>query len=395
MELHKDNELIFTLLLFHENLNRLNSIPKLDLQRFAAEDEGRTELPTETKKRRAREKGQVLKSQEIVALSSLLATLVSIFIFFPIIWQRIINLVYFFFQVDLSFTLENLDYFVKFALDQLLPVFAIIFIPPIVASVIANVAQVGFLVVPSLITPNLSRITPNFSAYFKRIFSTEGFVNLLKSLGLVIGLLVIVLLAINSALGNLFESISDSYKKAIDLGISLFKSIFIRMIIVLIVIVIIDYFMQRKRYIDSLKMSRQELLDELYEQEGRPEIRQALNKKRREIAQRKSLNNVKTADVVITNPTHFAVALKYEMGIDPAPKVVAKGEDLLAQQIKKIAFENDIIIMENKPLARELYSRVSVGDYIPEDLIYIVANIYKYIYKEYSRRKKPGYNWGG
>lgn len=376
-------------------LKYITKIPRLDLQRFAAEDEGRTELPTETKKRRAREKGQVLKSQEIVALSSLLATLISIFLFFPMIWQKIINILYFFFQVDLSFTIENLDYFLKFALNQLLPVFAVIFIPPMVASIVANVAQVGFLVVPSLITPNLSRIAPNFSAYFKRIFSVEGLVNLLKSLALVIGLLVIVFLAINSSLGNLFESVSDSYKKTIELGINLFKSIFIRIIIVLVIIVIIDYVMQRRRYIDSLKMSKQELLDELYEQEGRPEIRQALNKKRREIAQRKSLQNVKTADVVITNPTHFAVALKYEMGIDPAPKVVAKGEDLIAQQIKRIAFENDIITIENKPLARELYSRVTVGDYIPEDMLYVIANIYKYIYKEYSKRGKRTFNLGG
>ncbi|MFN3410838.1 MAG: EscU/YscU/HrcU family type III secretion system export apparatus switch protein [Exilispira sp.] len=375
--------------------DQLLKIDKLDLQRFAAEDEGRTELPTETKKRRAREKGQVLKSQEIVALSTLLATLLSLFLFFPLIWQRIINLIYFFFQVDLSFSIENLDYFIKYALNQLLPVMGIIFIPPIIAGVASNVAQIGFLVVPSLLTPNLSRVAPNFSAYFKRIFSVEGFVNLLKGIGLVIGLLIIVILSINSSLGNLFESVSDSYQKTIELGINLFKSIFIKMIIILIIIAAVDYLMQRRRYIDSLKMSKQELLDELYEQEGRPEIRQALNKKRREIAQRKSLQNVKTADVVITNPTHFAVALKYEMGVDPAPRVVAKGEDLLAQQIKRIAFENDIITIENKPLARELYSRVSVGDYIPEDMLYIVANIYKYIYREYSKRKKPGYSWGG
>ncbi|MEJ5273093.1 MAG: EscU/YscU/HrcU family type III secretion system export apparatus switch protein, partial [Spirochaetota bacterium] len=232
--------------LYDLNLNKIANFyqsyikkaPTLDLQRFAAEDEGRTELPTETKKRRAREKGQVLKSQEIVALSSLIATLFSIFVFFPTIWQRIINIVYFFFQVDLQFNIENLDYFIKYSINQLLPVFAIIFIPPIVASIIANVAQVGFLVVPSLITPNLSRIAPNFSAYFKRIFSVEGLVNLLKSLALVIGLLVIVFLAINSSLGNLFESVSDSYQKTIELGINLFKSIFIRIMIILIVIVI-------------------------------------------------------------------------------------------------------------------------------------------------------------
>jgi len=375
--------------------SRLQNIPKLDLQRFAAEDEGRTELPTETKKKRAREKGQVLKSQEIVAFSSLAATLASIFVFFPFIWQRIVNLLYFFFQVDLPFTVENLDYLIKYSLNQLLPVLAIIFIPPVIGAIIANVLQVGFLILPSLLTPNLSRIAPNFSAYFKRIFSLEGFVNLLKSLFLVLGLLAIVIFAINSSLGNLFESVTDSYQKTIELGINLFKSILIKILIILVVVAVIDYVIQRKRYIDSLKMSKQELLDEIYEQEGRPEIRQALNKKRREIAQRKSLQNVKTADVVITNPTHFAVALKYEMGADPAPMVVAKGEDLLAATIKKIAFENDIIIIENKPLARELYSRVSVGEYIPEDMLYVVANIYKYIYKEYSRRKKRTFNFGG
>ncbi|HPB48582.1 MAG TPA: EscU/YscU/HrcU family type III secretion system export apparatus switch protein, partial [Exilispira sp.] len=170
----------------------LSSVPELNLQRFAAEDEGRTELPTEQKKKKAREKGQVLKSQEIVSLASLLSVMLSVFAFFPVIWERIVNILYFFFQVDMEFSIGNLGYFLKFVVNQLLIVAVIIFLPPIVVSIIATVAQIGFLVVPSLITPNFSRIVPNFSAYFKRIFSVQGAMNLLKSLLLVVGSLLIV-----------------------------------------------------------------------------------------------------------------------------------------------------------------------------------------------------------
>ncbi len=370
----------------------LSSIPELNLQRFAAEDEGRTELPTEQKKKKAREKGQVLKSQEIVSLASLLSVMLSVFAFFPVIWERIVNILYFFFQVDMEFTIENLGYFLKFIVNQLLIVAVIIFLPPIVVSIIATVAQIGFLVVPSLITPNFSRIVPNFSAYFKRIFSVQGAMNLLKSLLLVVGSLLIVFLSINSSLYNLFKSVADSYKTAISMGINLFKSMFIKIAIILVILAIIDYVLQRRQYIESLKMSKKEILDEFYEQEGRPEIKQALNRKRREIAQRRSLANVKTADVVITNPTHYAIALKYETGVDIAPKVVAKGQDLMAQRIKQIAFENDIITVENKPLARELFARTEIGDYVPSDLYSIVAGVYQYIYKEYAKRKKKIYS---
>jgi len=166
------------------------------------------------------------------------------------------------------------------------------------------------------------------------------------------------------------------------------KDLVLKIAIIILILSIIDYFFQRREYIESLKMSKYELKQEIYEQEGRPEIKQARNRRRREIMKRKSLEEVKTADVVITNPTHIAVALKYDFGVDIAPKVVAKGEDLWAKKNKKkIAIENDVYIYENKPLARELYKRLDIGDYIPYDLYEIMVKVFEIVYKEKKKEK--------
>jgi len=154
----------------------------------------------------------------------------------------------------------------------------------------------------------------------------------------------------------------------------------------ILLIAILDYFFQRREYLETLKMSKYEVRQEIYEQEGRPEIRQARQKRRNEIMKKKSLENVKTADVVITNPTHLAVALKYELGIDDAPVVVAKGQDLMAQKIKEIAKENDVFIYENKPLARELYKRLDIGDTIPADLYEAVSLVLSSVYNQQKEK---------
>lgn len=355
---------------------------EFDLQFFAAEDEGRTELPTERKKQEARKEGRVLKSQDIVSLFVVVSGFTALFFSLPFISDHIVNIFRYYFQNDLVVNENNFRTIFLYGVKEFFLILLPIAATTLIVGIAANIAQVGFLFVPKLISPNLKKIIPNFSEYFKRIFGRRGIIGFVKSLILVFGALSILFFSLNGNIFKMLQSSGQNLQTTIMFFYSLIKSLILKIGILIILMVLIDYFYQRWEYIDSLKMSKEELKREIIEQEGHPEIKSALQKKRQEILKRKSLSNVKEADVVITNPTHIAVALKYEMGIDDAPKVVAKGQDLMAQKIKEIARDNDILIYENKPLARELYKRVDIGDLIPYDLFAAVADILSIVYKK-------------
>lgn len=361
-----------------------------DLQLFAAEDEGRTELPTERKKQEARKEGRVLKSQDIVSLLVVISGFIALFFSLNYITNHIVNIFRYFFQNNLFMNEDNFKIIFLFGVKEFFLILLPVVSTTLIVGIIANLVQVGFLFVPKLISPDFKKIIPNFSQYFKRIFGRRGIIGLLKSLILVFGALSILFFTLNSNIFKMLQSSGDNIKTTIMYFYSLIKSLIFKVGILIIIMVLIDYFYQRWEYIDSLKMSKEELKREIIEQEGHPEIKSALQKKRQEILKRKSLANVKEADVVITNPTHIAVALKYEMGIDDAPRVIAKGQDLMAEKIKEIAKDYDILIYENKPLARELYKRVDIGELIPYDLFAAVADILSIVYKN---RKSFNDNW--
>ena len=155
---------------------------------------------------------------------------------------------------------------------------------------------------------------------------------------------------------------------------------------ILLVLSIPDYFFQRHEHIESLKMTRQELKEERKLLEGDPLLRARMRERQRDYARRRMMAEVPKADVVITNPTHYAVALQYEELKMRAPMCVAKGREIIAENIKRIAEENDVTVVENRPLARELYRRVEIGDEIPEDLFTAVAEVIAFVYK--LKRKK-------
>ncbi|MCX8058866.1 MAG: EscU/YscU/HrcU family type III secretion system export apparatus switch protein [Spirochaetes bacterium] len=366
-----------------DEIVRINYIYKFDLQFFAAEDEGRTELPTEFKKRKAREEeGLILKSQDIVSFFVTFGTLISLIYLIKWSGKYILDIFYYYLQENVEITIGNFGALFKFGLIRSLYFFGPFALISIILAILSNYFQVGFFFFPKAIVPDLKKILPNFSRYFKQIFGLRGFVNFLKSFVVVFGSFAIFLSIMNSSIFKILQSSQNSIQTTLELFYIILRDTVLRIAVIILILAILDYFFQRREYIEALKMSRYELKQEIYEQEGRPEIKQARNKRRREIMKRKSLEEVKTADVVITNPTHIAVALKYEYGIDIAPKVVAKGEDLWAKRIKEIAIEYDIYIYENKPLARELYKRLDIGDYIPYDLYEIMVKVFEVVYKE-------------
>jgi len=356
----------------------------IDLQLFAAEDEGRTEEPTEYKKRKAREEGKVVKTQELPSALILIFGFSLVFIFFKYMYRNSMGMIIQYFGMinEISKSGINIIFLFKplipLMIKFLIPVLGVVFI----AALLGNVVQVGFKFSSKPIQPDFEKINPNPIKFFTKIlFSRQTIVNLAKSIFKVATISVISFLLIRKDLHNLARTVDMGLIQAIHLPLTIAFKLIMVTGGVLLALSLPDYLFQRFEHIESLKMTRQELKEERKLLEGDPLMRARMRERQREFARRRMMQEVPNADVVITNPVHFAVALKYEAFRMSAPVCIAKGQDLIAQRIKEIANENDVAIVENRPLARELYKRVDIGDEIPDDLFSAVAEVLAFVYK--------------
>jgi flagellar biosynthetic protein FlhB len=244
---------------------------------------------------------------------------------------------------------------------------------------VSSLAQTGFLFTPEALTPKLDRINPLEG--FKRIFSRRGLVELLKAV-VKVGLAgYIAYAAIRSNL-YIFPRLMDmGLPAAVSVVANLGNTIVFRVGMFLLVLAVADYLFQYTEHMKSLRMTKQEVRDEMRESEGDPQVKGKMRQRRRQFAMQRMMQQVPKADVVITNPTHYAIALKYELKKDKAPLLLAKGADEIALRIRQIAGENDIVIFEDPPLAQTLYKTVEVGQAIPESLYEAVANVLAFVYK--------------
>jgi flagellar biosynthetic protein FlhB len=350
----------------------------IDFQRFAAEDEGRTEEPTERRKREEREKGNVPRTNELPSAIILLGTILVLLFFSTYIVNQIFEIFHFYYSriayID-SFQTEDTKEILKnlfYHTGKI--VFPIVFVS-FLLGIVGNIVQVGFLFTLRPLEFQLQRIIPDF----RRILPTRrNIVNLIKTILQITLILIITFFLIKEDLIPMLKTSDTDLRKAIYVfGIVAFK-VFLITGIILLILSIIDYFYQRYEYIENLKMTVSEVKQEIKEEIGDPLIRRRQRERAMEILQnRNALKKVVEADVVITNPTHYAVALQYNYPIDNAPKVIAKGKDHIAILMRNIAKENNIPIEENPPIARELYHRVEVGEEIPEEFHRAVAIIYQ------------------
>jgi flagellar biosynthetic protein FlhB len=363
-----------------------NLVPLIDLQWFAAEDEGRTEDPTEFKIRKAREEGRVAKSQEFNGAIVLLLPVVTLIGFAPWMLNMFTEMLRFYFTrattmdiTDPALVLAFFRYFILLALPVTLTA--------LVAGVAANIMQNGgFIFSVKPITPQFSKIVPNFGKYFSRIFSAEGLFNLAKSLVKVAIIGIVSYMTIQGELPKLVTMLDAGLGTAIGFIASLTARLLLTAGILFLVISIPDYVFQRRQFIDSLKMSKQEIKEEYKQMEGDPLVKGRLRQRMRELLSQNMAVNVPKADVVITNPTHFAVAIQWDRSTMRAPMVTAKGQDQLALRIKGIAREAGVQIVENRPLARALYAEVEIGDMIPDEYYQALAVILAKVYALDSRK---------
>jgi len=363
----------------------LGDLPfSFDLQLFAAEDEGRTEEPTEYKKRKAREEGKVAKTQELPSALILLFGFFMIFLFSKVIYKNLLGMMQLYLgsvqQVVSSG--EN----VVFLLRPILPIIAKIIGPIMgvvfIAAIIGNVAQVGFQFSIKPIQPDISKINPNPIRFFQRVlFSKLTAVNLGKTIFKIATIGMVAFLLIRRETATIMQTIDMGLPQGMYIILSTSFKLVMIVSGILLVLSIPDYIFQRRQHIESLKMTKQELKEERKLLEGDPLLRARMRERQRAYARKRMMHEVPTADVVITNPIHYAVALKYEALKMSAPSCVAKGQELIAQRIRNIAEEHDVPVVENRPLARELYRRVEIGDEVPDELFTAVAEVLAFVYK--------------
>ncbi len=368
--------------------NDYRPLIEYNLQFFAEDANGaeKTEQPTAKKLDDARKEGQVAKSQEIATAFSLLAFFLLIRLLYGFIgtnFEGIFSRVY----DNIPNVARTYNGFLPIsyirsilnnALLTMLLICAPFFGVGFVVAFICDLVQVGFKPTGKPLQPKLSKLNP--ISGMKKIFSTRKLFDLAKSILKLVIMAVVIISFFNGRAESLFLLYDMPLRQAIGLMGSLIIDLGIRIAAAYMVIAFADLIYQRKKFTKDMMMTKQEVKDEFKNSEGNPEIKGAQKRRMMQASRRRMMQAIPQADVVITNPTHYAVAIKYDPDVSDAPIVVAKGADFLAQRIKEIAKENRVEIVENKPLARMLFANVEVGEMVPPELYKAVAEVLAYVY---------------
>lgn len=348
-----------------------------DLQRFA--DGEKTEEPTSKKRSDAAKKGQVAKSQE---LNTAFVLLVGFFIL-KLLWESIYGNIADYTVYTFSHLMRSMD--TESVTELFIGIILIFFktaLPIMLAIMVVGLAinfyQVGLLFNTEKLEPKLSNLNP--ISGFGRIFSKRSLVELVKSIFKIAVIGFFLYLYLKDEIPFMPHFIYyDLSTSLVEISKILFNMVF-QVIAVIFIMAILDFAYQKWQLTQDLKMTKQEVKDEFKQMEGDPQIKGKIKQKQREMAMMRMMQEVPKADVIVTNPTHYAIALQYEQGMT-APVVIAKGQDLVALRIKEIARESRVPIVENKPLARALFATVEVGGSVPQELYKAVAEVLAYVYR--------------
>ncbi len=343
--------------------------------------DNKSEQPTRRRLEKAREKGQVARSREVSAAAVLLCGLLVLTYFGQTFLKTLQNemLHSFNFHVPADPSITYLSGLLNGISLRVAMVLVPILLAVLVFSLTSNLLQGGFLFTTEPLGFHFEKLNPKNGV--KKIFSKNGSVELAKSLIMLSAVSVICYQVIAKHLSLYPQLVLMDVRKLFHWTTTISYEIFIRVAVLLVVVAIADYFFQRYRFTEGLKMTKQEVKEEFKETEGDPTTKSRIRRIQREMSRKRMMSDVPKADVVITNPTHYAIALSYKMDAMEAPKVVAKGVGFLALKIKELAQDHGIPMVENRPLARTLYKSVKIGEYIPASLYKAVAEILAYVYK--------------
>lgn len=356
-----------------------------DLQLFAKEgqDGEKTEEPTAKKLEDARKKGQVMRSTEVVTAATLLAFFFMLKIFVGFIGNRFMTsfrqtIGFISDYTSEPFTLNTARTIIRGSFWNIIVAAFPIMIVGLVVTIVAIVFQVKWKVTAEPLKPKFDKLNPVTG--MKRLFSKDKIMDLFKSIAKVVILAYVVYSYLKNQWPLIYKMYSYTLPQAIAVIGDTVINVGIRISALFAVIAMFDLFYQKWKYHQDMMMSKQEVKDEYKNSEGDPKVKSQQKQRMQQASQRRMMQDLPNADVVITNPTHLAVAIKYDKDTNEAPVVVAKGADYLAQKIKDRARENAIEIVENKPLARMLYHNVEIGAEIPPELYQMVAEVLAYVY---------------
>lgn len=356
-----------------------------DLQLFAKEgqDGEKTEEPTAKKLEDARKKGQVMRSTEVVTAATLLAFFFMLKIFVGFIGNRFMTsfrqtIGFISDYTSEPFTLNTARTIIRGSFWDIIVAAFPIMIVGFVVTIVAIVFQVKWKVTAEPLKLKFDKFNPVTG--MKRLFSKDKIMDLFKSIAKVVILAYVVYSYLKNQWPLIYKMYSYTLPQAIAVIGDTVINVGIRISALFAVIALFDLFYQKWKYHQDMMMSKQEVKDEYKNSEGDPKVKSQQKQRMQQASQRRMMQDLPNADVVITNPTHLAVAIKYDKDTNEAPVVVAKGADYLAQKIKDRARENAIEIVENKPLARMLYHNVEIGAEIPPELYQMVAEVLAYVY---------------
>ncbi|MBQ5884541.1 MAG: flagellar biosynthesis protein FlhB [Clostridia bacterium] len=349
----------------------------------------KTEKATPKKRRDERKKGNVFLSRDAVTAVSLIASFYGLKVFAPTIFTSTQDLIKSYISLagtketftasDISITFVDLGWeFIKCAMPLVLV--------SVLVAVIVTMAQTRMLFTMKSAAPKFNRINPLNG--IKKMFSVRAIVELIKSLFKIIILLYIVYTVLIDEVTTLPALIDMNPLSAISRTGEIIMDVVLKSGIAFVFLAAADYLYQWWDSEKNMKMSKQEIKDEYKQIEGNPQIKGRQRNLQQQRSRQRMMQNVPEADVVIRNPTHFAVALKFDRDKDRAPRVVAKGMDQLALRIVKVAEENDVYVTEDRPLARALYDAVEVGDEIPEEFYKAIAKVLAFVYNLKEKNKK-------
>ncbi len=348
----------------------------------------KTEKATPKKRKDERKKGNTFQSKDVVSVVLLFVAFFVLNMLVPFIYQQLKNV--YIAQMKKIVTVDTLtvssanQLFRESAIVYFVSVLPVAVVIMIVAIIMSGV-QTGFLVTGDALKPKFNRINP--LSGIKRMFSLRSVVELLKSLAKV----VLIIWIIYSVILSIIPMAPDMLITKIDENVIFIRDQTMSMVqtvcMIFAVVAILDYAYQRYDYEKKLKMTKQEIKDEYKQTEGNPEIKGKIRQKQREMSMSRMMQMVPQADVIVRNPTHYAVALKYDMDHDVAPLVLAKGKDHIALRIVKVAEENKVLVKENKALARGLYESVEINEYIPAELYKTVAELMAWVYSTKKKEK--------
>jgi flagellar biosynthetic protein FlhB len=341
----------------------------------------KTEDASGRKLSKAREEGQVAKSNEIPSVFVLLGGIIALWASAAHIYNNVAEVLHYNLNFERISEVTRLDVVELLAVHSekwlliCLPLFAGVYL----TALLSNVAQVGFAISWKAIEPKFSKLNP--ISGFKQKFSSRSVVEMIKNLVKIGVISMVVYYAIKAELDNITRLYDNSIGQILLFLVDISFWIVIKVCLIMLVVALLDYAYQKWKFLEDQKMTKQQVKEEAKQTEGDPMIKSRIRQLQHEAARKRMMTDVPDADVVVTNPTRLAVALKYDGMTMDAPKIIAKGAGPVAKNIRKIARENDIPLVEDKQLARNLYSHVDIGGDVPIEYYQAVAELLAYVYK--------------